>query len=208
MEPSLYATRSAVLEALRAGDPETLAVRGGTRPEEWRTLSEWLGLIGNNGDAWVESEMARLERTPMRVRQLAEMLRYGGGFSGSPRSFFCAPYWWARRPALADLPSHLQGDRLPWAVIVPETVVRAQPSPEAPVLHTLTLELIRVLEDEPADAAGRFVTMQLGDRRGFVERAAVRNLADKQHACFVFSWWGIDDDGELQNGWHLSEIEY
>lgn len=187
LEPLLYATRTALLQGLRAGDPETLRMQAGVRPDAWRTVPHWLDADDPQSAPFVEREMARLEQDPARVRQLSEMLRYGGVFTSTDRVEFCAPYWWGVRSTLADLPAHLQGEQPPWAVIVPETVVRAQPSPEAPVLHTLGLELIRVQESEPADTARKFVAVQLGALRGFVERAAVRNLADEQHACFALA---------------------
>ena len=183
-EPVLYATRTALLQGLRAGDPETLRMNAGVRPDAWRTVPHWLEADGPLSAPFVEREMARLEQDPARVRQLSEMLRYGGVFTSTDRLEFCAPYWWGVRATLTDLPAHLQGEQPPWAVIVPETVVRTRPALDAPVLHTLGLELIRVHEGEPADTARKFVAVQLGALRGFVERAAVRNLADEQHACF------------------------
>lgn len=153
--------------------------------------------------------MARFDEAPMRVRQLSEMLRYGGAFTSPERTEFCAPYWWALRPRMSDLPAHLRGDRLPWAVIKPETVVRAKPASDAPVLHSLALELVRVLDDAPADAERRFVAVQLGELRGFVERAALRNLADETHACFEHA---SDDSTDVYvvrgERWRLTRIVY
>ncbi len=205
--PQLYATRAAVLEALRAGDPETVVGPTGKRPDAWHTLARWMGHREPPNDPFVQIEMARFEQAPMRVRQLSEMLRYGGVFMSPERRSFCAPYWWSLKPTMTDLPVHLQGDRLPWVVIAPETVVRAEPSREAPVLHTLTLELIRVLEDERADAERRFVAVQLDEVRGFVERASVRNLSDRQHACFTRGTV-FDAHAEPGTRWSITEIEY
>lgn len=205
-QPLLFATRAALLQGLRAGDPETIRMYAGVRPDAWRTVPHWLNADDPLFAAEVAHEMGRLEQDPARVRQLSEMLRYGGVFTSTFRLEFCAPYWWGLRPAMAELPAHLQGAELPWAVIVPETVVRARPAPDAPVLHTLGLELIRVRDRDPADTERQFVAVELGALRGFVERASVRNLADEQHACFR-GQTTYDEVGEPVI-WRLTTIVY
>lgn len=84
--------------------------------------------------------------------------------------------------------------------------MRSRPSPGAPVVRQLSLEVLRVMPfgDPPGsrwglDATGVFQWVGLGSARGWVERSAIRDLSgnDSDAVCFI----------RINDTWRLSIID-
>ena len=169
-EPALFATRAAVLDALLHSDRDA--------------LGRWLGEQVNGTAAERATMLRRLDESAEEAAELTDVLLHGGAFVGAGRSRFCAPYWAARRPSASSIPDHLVFEGLPWAVIVPESVVRGRPDTAAPEIGRLSLELVQVFQEEPTDAEKRFIGVSFARTRAFVERSDVREIDGAESACF------------------------
>lgn len=181
--PALFASRAAVLDAIRRRDDVALdrwvaQDFGGMTPtargQEIKDLA--------SGDPWSE--------------HLVGLLTHGGALQGPDR--FCAPYWAAKPPDHTRLPARLVFEGLPWAVIVPRAVVRARPDRAAPEVGSLSLELVEVLTNEPVDPTNRFIAIRFQRSRAFVERADVREIDDPAKACFA----------RVNGQWLLSSVRH
>ncbi|HQZ38877.1 MAG TPA: hypothetical protein PLH72_07540 [Vicinamibacterales bacterium] len=168
-EPALYASRAALLEALRRRDKIA--------------LDRWLFDSLNGSGTERAIILARLAIGAEAAESLADLLTHGGKFVDQARTEFCAPYW-SRWPELASLPPHLAFEGLPWVVIVPDAVVRSAPRADGRELGRLSLELVQVLPAEQADAAGQFVAVTYRGNRGYVLRSDVREIEGAGKACF------------------------
>ena len=169
-EPALYATRSALLDALRRKDKDA--------------LDRWISKEANGSVIAREVTTDKLALGLESAELLNDLLIHGGEFVEPGHTRFCAPYWVARLLDSTKLPDHLVFEGWPWAVVVPKSVVRSRPDASAPEVGSLSLELIQVFEFEPADPANRFVAIKYGRSRAFVERADVREIDNSSKACF------------------------
>lgn len=168
--PALFATRAALLDALRRSDAEAIA--------------RWMADEFNGTASERRITIEILGKGAETAAALSDALLHGGTFTDATQNEFCAPYWASRPPDHTKLPDHLVFEGLPGAVIVPAAPVRARPSADAPVIATLSLELVRLMLVEPADPDGRFAQVELEGRTAFVERGDVREIDGAWKACF------------------------
>jgi hypothetical protein len=168
--PALFATRAALLDALRRSDAEA--------------IGRWLADEFNGTAVERRFTIEALGKGGEMAAGLSDALSHGGTFTNPTRKEFCGPYWASRPPDLSKLPDHLVFEGSPWVVIVPASPVRARPSADAPIVGTLSLELVNVLPSEPTDPDGRFVQLRFAGRDAFVARADVRDPDDLRMACF------------------------
>jgi hypothetical protein len=193
LEPELFATRAAVLMALQAKD--------------WTGLQHWMRRepCETFGDPC--NLVSRLEMSDTAAAWLTQLLSHGGTFERPGRSTFCAPYWkndhdWL----LGELPYDLRIDSEAsfWIVVSPEAVMRSQPSADAPIIRRLTLEVLGMPMDNPPihltrhEEFDRYEWVGIGERRGFVDRSAVRwmGLNQQDSACF----------SRVNGTWRLSSV--
>lgn len=181
LRPELYASRSALLRALGTKDRTAMLA--------------WIERLSRTVD------VTHLLEAEGAVAQLAEMLMHGGLMRDGWQSF-CGPYWWGaanyRVPEAVD--SVRSAGMAPWAVIRPTAVVRAQPSASSSVVQTVSFELLYAQPDIPSSNADRFLGVQVGAQKGFVDRADVRALSSQAHVC-----WRPNDDNTT---WKVYELSF
>lgn len=169
-EPSLFATRAALLEALRRGNAAA--------------IGRWLGSAFNGSPDQREGMVAELASNSDWVEELTDILTHGGAFSSPERNRFCAPYWVVRPPDAQRLPPQLVSETLPWVVVVSESVVRERPDASAPELGRLSLELVLANAFAATGPSQAFIQVEFGGRRAFVERSDLREVEGASTACF------------------------
>jgi len=194
LEPALFATRAALLSALQAKDEPGVRrwLRGGTSEDD----------DGLRGQVW------RILTSDTATGAVMEVLTHGGKFVRPGRSQFCAPYWkdaqaFKRRVATSEYGGY-EGSS--WLVVTPDVAMRSRPSPGAPVVRQLSLEVLKVMPfgDPPGsrwglDATGVFQWVGLGSARGWVEWSAIRDVSDNDSdaVCFI----------RINDTWRLSIID-
>jgi hypothetical protein len=169
-EPLLIATRSAIIEALVVKDRAQ--------------LERWVAPAVNGSESERGVMLDRISAWQETAGELGDALAHGGAFTDAQKTRFCAPYWAARPPGTVELPDRLVFEGLPWAVVVPRAPVRSRADAAAPEIGELSLELVQVLPNEPADLAHRLLAIAYGRGRGYVFREDVREIDGATQACF------------------------
>lgn len=85
--------------------------------------------------------------------------------------------------AYPNLPDEALDPSFPWAITRTNVAVRARPAATAPVIQTLSYDLVQASGYVGRDASWAAVTLADG-RQGYVARADIRNPLD-YHACFA-----------------------
>lgn len=186
--PPFLASSSAALPELRPADeavrhPEFFSFRAQLQAAVARhDTSAVIGALdpgirlsfgGHGGLADFRAMWLAPDRIEALWREMGTVLALGGSFQ-SPASFV-APYVFSEWPSQGpDAFSHV-------AVIGSNVRVRAEPSPDAPVIARLSYRIVAVGGGAPArgPAAREWVAVRLEDgRRGHMSRAYVRSPVD------------------------------
>ena len=198
LDPALFATRAAVMSALQAKDEPGVRrwLRGGTGEDD-----EWFR------DGWFRGKVSAILTSDTATGAVMDVLAHGGKFIRPGRSQFCAPYWKdAQAFKIRVATSEYYGDEgSSWLVVTPDVAMRSRPSPGAPVVRQLSLEVLQYPYDDPPrsmrglDAARVFEWVGLGSARGWVERSAIRDVSsnDSDAVCFI----------RINDTWRLSIID-
>lgn len=126
----------------------------------------WLGRE-SRGDLW---------------KELGDVLRLGGAFEAATgRKSFCAPYTFLKFPRDADVFEH-------GAITGKNVRVRARPDPRAPVIETLSYDVVKAeffvgVGESGEGAAGWVKVTTPGGRAGYVAEEYIRSPVDYR-ACF------------------------
>lgn len=120
----------------------------------------------------------------------ARILSLGGSFTTTRgavpgRREFCAPYVYSAFPN--ELPSAIEGEADPWAIVGAHVPGRAQPRPTARVLTNLSWELVKAggwLDRDPQRRLQWARVDLLDGRRGYVQEGQIRAATD-YHVCFA-----------------------
>ena len=193
LEPALFATRAALLSALQAKD--------------WPGVRRWLRAGTGEDDERFRGKVSDILTSDTSTGAVMEVLTHGGKFVRPGRSRFCAPYWkdaqaFKDQVGTSDYSGYEGGS---WLVVTPDVAMRSRPSPGAPVVRQLSLEVLQNPYDDPPrsmwrlDATGVFQWVGLGSARGFVERSAIRDVTtnDSDAVCFT----------RINDTWRLSSID-
>ena len=193
LEPALFATRAALLSALQAKD--------------WPGVRRWLRAGTGEDDERFRGEVSDILTSDTSTGAVMEVLTHGGKFVRPGRSRFCAPYWkdaqaFKDQVGTSDYSGYEGGS---WLVVTPDVAMRSRPSPGAPVVRQLSLEVLQNPYEGPPrsmrglDATGVFEWVGLGSARGFVERSAIRDVStnDSDAVCFT----------RINDTWRLSSID-
>ncbi len=168
--PRLYATRAALIDALRRMN----------RIE----LERWIAADFNGAPGLRDEAVRALSVDDDEAARLGDALIHGGAFTDQAQNEFCGPYWAVRPPDVRQLPAHLTFEGSPWVVVVPHSSLMAEPDPTSRELKRLSLELVEARPNAPADPLRRYVQVSAGTARGFVIRSDVREIDGAMNACF------------------------
>jgi hypothetical protein len=177
-DPDFQAFRHRVLAAVRARDPRIGEVM---TPALRKKVGDWLALPRSTfiGDQ-EQREWGELEHA----------LALGGAFTMTRgavdgRREFCAPYVYAAFPNVAPRP--IESTFGPYAIIGDQVPARAKPRPDAPVVTSLSWELVKAFGWLDADPQSRLQWAEvdlLDGRRGYVQEGQIRHPTDYR-VCFA-----------------------
>jgi hypothetical protein len=164
------AYRDRLLQSVRNRDAKSLA--DSMSPELRTKEASWLAPPFSNTIAY-ETQRA---------------LELGGSFTTTRgamfgRREFCAPYVYSAFPK--SLPSALEGETNPWAIIGSHVPVREERQPDARVLTYLSWELVKAdgWYEGPKNLQWAKVDL-LDGRSGYVQEGQIRPT-DDYHVCFA-----------------------
>jgi len=214
LDPALFATRAAVMSALQAKDEPGVRrwLRGGTSEDDDRLRGQFKLLRQRSSVLSMTPEdlrwqVWRILRSDTATGAVMDVLAHGGKFIRPGRSQFCAPYWkYADAFKMSVATREYNGyEGSSWLVVTPDVAMRSRPSPGAPVVRQLSLEVLQSPYDDPPrsmwglDATGVFQWVGLGSARGWVERSAIRDLSgnDSDAVCFI----------RINDTWRVSIID-